>query len=160
MSRYFFYNVELVWTRLLIKRLQVRRYACMPFEVAGPLRTSTMDGKEKILPATDFRPYNSTSLNSVMLSPTTLPAEVVAEVFPLPQQSRRSSSHATGFAAPDGSGRLYNCSETPMPFCDSPFSRFCTGDCRTNGLSDNAGKADVVRFLNKFPKYAPDDTSH
>ena len=145
-----------MWTRSLIKWFQVRRYACKSFEVAGPLRSSSMDGQKNIAPAIDFRPNNSPSLSSVMLSPTTLPAEVVAEVFPLPQQLRRSSSHAAGFAAPDGSGRLYNCPETPIPFCDSPFSLFCTGDCRTNGLSDNADKADVVRFLNWFPKHAPD----
>jgi hypothetical protein len=116
-----------------------------------------MDGQENdILPAVNFRPYNSTSLSSVMLSPTTLPAKVVAEVFSLPRPSRRSTSIAAG-SAPDGSGRLYNCPETPILFCDSPFSRYCTGHCRTKGLylqqlhlSDNADKADVVRFLNWF----------
>ena len=118
-----------------------------------------MDGQENILPAINFRPYNSTSLSSVMQLPTTLPPKVVAEVLPLPQPSRRSTSHAAGLAAPDGSGRLYNCPETPIPFCDSPFSDYCTGYCRTNGLGDNGNNADVVRFLNWFPKYAPDDTS-
>ena len=119
-----------------------------------------MDGQEnlKILPAIDFRPYNSTSLSSVMLSPTTLPAEVVAEVFPQTRSPCRSMSHVASFAAPDGSGRVYNSPETPIRFCDSPFSRFCTGHCRTKGLypqllhlSDNVDKADVVRFFNWFP---------
>lgn len=118
-----------------------------------------MDAQENIvLPAIDFSPYNSRSLSSIQ-SPTTLRAEVVAEVFPISvarQPSRRSTSTAVG-SVPDGSGRwFYNCPETPMLCCDSPPSRFCNGHCRTQ--LHFGDKADVVRFLNWFRfKYAPDN---
>ena len=110
----------------------------------------------------DFSQYNSTSMSSVMsiLSPTTLPAKLVAEVFPISESrpSRRSTSTAVGSGS-DGSGRwYYNCPELSMEFFDSPFSRFCTGHCRTNNLlylqQPHLGdKADVVRFLYWFPFY-------
>ena len=119
-----------------------------------------MDAQENIgRPAINFGPYNSTSVMPVP-SPTTLPAKVVAEVFPitgtsLARPSRRSTSTAVGSVS-DGSGRLYNCPEIPMAFCDSPLSRFCTGHCRTNNLYlqqlhlSDSDKADVVRFLIGF----------
>jgi hypothetical protein len=113
------------------------------------------------LPVIDFSSYNSASMTRSpamsMLSPTTLPAEVVAEVFPISRPSRRSTSTAVGSAS-DGSGRwYYNCPEFSMEFCESPVSPFCTGhDCRTKNLlylqQPHLGdKADVVRFLYWFP---------
>ena len=117
-----------------------------------------MDAQENIVrPAIDTSPYNSRSFSS-MLSPTTLPAEVVAEVFPIPvsRPSGSSTSTAAG-SVPDGSGRCYDRPEAPIPYCESPFPRFCNGHCRTNNLflqqlhiGGNGGKADVVRFLNCF----------
>ena len=115
-----------------------------------------MDTQENIGPplaAINFSPYNKTSFNSAMLSPTTLSAQVVAEVFPTSQArpSRRFTSAVAAGSALDGSGRWYNCPETPMIFCDSPLSRYCTGHCRTNDLyhqqleSLPSDKADVVR---------------
>ena len=108
----------------------------------------------------DFSQYNSTSMSSVMptLSPTTLPAKVVAEVFPIsrpspPVPGRRSTSTAV-VSGSDGSGRRYcNFAELSMEFCESPYSRFCAGhDCRTKNLLPLLGdKADVVRFSYWFP---------
>ena len=129
-----------------------------------------MDAQENVgLPAISFSPRNSMSSGSVMLSPTTLPAEVVAEVFEVSESvagpSRRSTSTAAG-TAPDGTGRLFNWFETPMPVYDSPFSHFCTGHCRTKNFklylqeSHLSDMADVVRFLNWFPfTHAPDNIS-
>ena len=123
-------------------------------------------------PAIDFSLYNSTSMSSQhpvmqMLSPTNLPAKVVAEVFPISRSpvlsisesqsrpSRKSTSTAVASAS-DGSGRCYYISpELPIEFCESPISRFCMGDCRTNNLHLQqphlSDKADVVRFLYWFP---------
>ena len=106
-----------------------------------------MDGQEKVGPSVlnlDSGPYNSTSMNSMMQSPTTLPAHVVAETFPTqPGPSRRFT---VSKFTPDGNGGWYNCSETPVAYCDSPIARYCTGHCRTNGLQRLSDKADVVRF--------------
>jgi hypothetical protein len=106
----------------------------------------SIDARENIgLPALKFIPYNSTSKSSVILSPTTLSANVVAEMFPI------SSS---GGSAPDGSGRWCSYSETPMICCDSPLARYCTGHCRTNGAylqqSQPSDNADVVCFFSFY----------
>ena len=124
------------------------------------------------VPTIDFSLYNSTSMSSqhpvmkMLSSPTNLPAKVVAEVFPIPRSSvfsivsesrpsRRSTSTAV-VSASDGSGRwYYNFPELHIEVCESPFSRFCTGQCRTKNVylqQPHLGdKADVVRFLYWFP---------
>ena len=93
-----------------------------------------------------------------ILSPTTLPADVVAEVFPLPRPSRKSTSFTAGPPPSDGNGRFYSFAETPMRYCDSPVPRFCTGNCRTDSLNLqqldlNDLKADVVHFFNLVSFY-------
>ena len=60
------------------------------------------------LPAIDFSPNNL-----AMLSPTTLPAKVVAEVFSISRPSRKFTSIAAG-SPPNGSDRWQNYLETPM----------------------------------------------
>lgn len=75
------------------------------------------------VPAPNFRP--------IMPSPTTLPAEVVAETFDFHMQR----------------GMWYSSPEIPMDFCDSPVARFCTGHCRKTQWSDRPSEADVVCFF-------------
>ncbi|KAF8815603.1 hypothetical protein BYT27DRAFT_7333839 [Phlegmacium glaucopus] len=90
-------------------------------------------------------PPSALSLNSVMLSPTTLPAEMVAEIFPLTQPPRRSATITAG-SSRDGSSIWFNCPEIPIDRCDSPVSRFCTGHCNNSVPQPHCSddKADVI----------------
>lgn len=137
--------------------LYLRNFHNVSFEVAGairsPSRSATMPNVQEngaVPPAAVNLLSNPTSMSSVILSPTTLPANVVAEMFSISRAPSRRTSISV-VSPPNDSGRWYNCPETPIFCCDSPVARYCTGHCRTNGqyvqqLRSN-DKADVVRFL-------------
>jgi len=94
------------------------------------------------------------ALSSVMLSPTTLPVQLVGEIFPIFPLSRRSAAIAAG-SGPDGSGMWYDCPEIPMRCCDSPVARFCTGHCNRNEppLFDKVHVVSTVLELISFHIY-------